>query len=263
MVEIALFNVNDFALLFGAFLSLVLALLLILRKPEGRIKKQYWMFLSLFFFLGILHSVDTLFYWSTNIKAFLAPISLNLFFVFGFVLFLQGPLLYWFTKAAIFRNFSLKKSDLLHLLPALIYPVYMYLIYYRFDEVYKLPYINNWSHATSDPYFEGMIWLQRIAVFGYSLLCVYQLRQYVTHLKSTHSSLSKVDLQWLKLLLFGFLIVSSWSIITLIETRFIRWDIDSFMGGTDLYLRFIYITALVVYLLKNSNGLAEIQVEHT
>lgn len=263
MVEIALFNVNDFALLFGAFLSLALAVLLILRKPEGRIKKQYWLFLALFFFLGILHSIDTLFYWSTHIKASLSLISPNFFFLFGFVLFLQGPLLYWFTKAAIFRNFLLTKKDALHLLPAIIYPFYMYMIYFRFDTAYKLQYVADWSHVTSDPYFEGMIWAQRLTIFIYSLLCVYKLRQYVGHLKSTHSSLSKVDLQWLKLLLIGFLIISSWVIITLIETRFIRWNIDSFMGGMDIYLRLLYISALVVYLLKNSSGLAEIQVEHT
>src|SRR6478752_1860646 len=104
MAEIALFNIYDFVLLFGAFLSFGLAMLLVFRHQEGRIKRQYWIFLAIFFFLSTLQSLDTLFYWSTNIRNYLSGVSTNFFFLFGFSFFLQGPLLYWFTKAAIYRN---------------------------------------------------------------------------------------------------------------------------------------------------------------
>jgi AraC-like DNA-binding protein len=263
MIEITLFNINDITVLFGGFLSLVLAALLAFRRQEGRIKKRYWMLLATFFLLSVFHSVDTLMYWNINIRTFLSSVSTDFFFLFGFVFFLQGPLLYWFTKAAIYRNFVLKPHDFLHLIPTLIYPFYVYAIYHQYDHDAKLRYVYDWTLVTSDLYFEGLVWAQRLTVFFYSVLCVYKLYRYVRHLKSTHFSLNQVDLQWLKLLLIGFLCVNAWVVLTLLESRFTNLGFDSPMGIAESYLRFIYVSALIVYLLQNSKGFAEIQVEHT
>ena len=263
MVEVILFNINDIVVIFGGFMALVLAFLLVFRRPQGRIKQRYWSLLAAFFFLSTLYSIDTLFYWSLSINEYLASVSPNFFFLFGFVLFLQGPLLYWFTKATIYRDFVLRLRDVLHLLPALIYPFYVYSIYHQFDQDYKLQFVRHWSNVTSHPYFEGLIWCQRLAVFFYSLLCVYTLANYVRHLKTSHCLLNKIDLQWLKLLLYGFLLVNGWVVLTLLVSRFTNWGFDSVMGIAEDYLRFIYMSVLVVYLLQNSKGLAEIQVEHT
>jgi len=263
MIEITLFNINDIAVLFCGFLSFVLSMLLFFRHQEGRIKKRYWNLLALFFFLEALHAVDTLLYWSININTFLSSVSTNFFFLFGFIFFLQGPLLYWFSKSAIYRDFSIKPRDLLHLLPAIIYPLYVYMIFHQYDHGQRLPYVRDWSLVTSDPFFEGLVWVQRLTVFAYSLVCAYSLYFYIRHLKSAHMLLSKVDLQWLKLLVAGFLSISSWAVLTLLMTRFTNLDVDSPMGIAESYLRFIYIAVLVIYLLQNSRGFAEIQVEHT
>ena len=82
-------------------------------------------------------------------------------------------------------------------------------------------------------------------------------------LKRTHFSLNQVDLQWLKLLLIGFLCVNAWVVLTLLESRFTNLGFDSPMGIAESYIRFIYVSVLIVYLLQNSKGFAEIQVEHT
>lgn len=263
MIEVTLFNINDITVIFGGFLSLVLATLLACRHHEGRIKKRYWMLLAAFFLLSVLHAIDTLMYWNINIRTFLSSVSTNFFFLFGFVFFLQGPLLYWFTKAAIYRNFSFKAYDAFHLLPALIYPFYVYAVYHQYDHEARLKYVYDWALVTSDPYFEGLLWAQRLIVFGYSAVCVYRLYQYILHLKSTHFSLSQVDLQWLKLLLIGFLCVNAWVVLTLVESRFTSLGFDSAMGIAESYFRFIYVSVLIIYLLQNSRGFAEIQVEHT
>ena len=263
MIELTLFNINDITVIFGGFLSLVLAVLLVSRRHEGRIKQRYWMLLATFFLLSVFHAIDTLMYWNINIRTFLSSVSTNFFFLFGFVFFLQGPLLYWFTRAAIYRNFALKPYDALHLLPALLYPFYVYAIYHQYDHDAKLRYVYDWSLVTSDPYFEGLVWAQRLTVFFYSALSVSQLYRYVRHLKSTHFSLNQIDLQWLKLLLIGFLCVNTWVVLTLLESRFTNLGFDSPMGIAESYIRFLYVSALIVYLLQHSKGFAEIQVEHT
>lgn len=263
MVEVALFNINDIPLLFSGFLALVLACLLFFTQQSGRIKQIYWQCLALFFFLGALRTFDTLLYWNINVRDTLSLVSANVFFLFGFVFFLQGPLLLWFTRAVIFRDFCWRRIDLLHLLPALCYPVYIYQIFHGLAPEQKMQYVHDWAHVISDPYFEGLIWAQRLALFGYSAVCVYQLHQYQHHLKARHCLLNKVDLQWLKLLVIGFFAINCWTLFTLLETRFIQLLSPSFLGEFESYSLLIYMSALVVYLLKNSTGFSDIQIEHT
>lgn len=263
MVEVALFNINDISLLFSGFLALVLACLLFFAQQQGRIKQIYWQLLALFFFLGALRTFDTLLYWNINVRDTLSLISANFFFLFGFVFFLQGPLLFWFTRSAIFRDFSLGRRDLLHLLPAACYPFYIYQIFHRLPPEQKLQYVHDWAHVIGDPYFEGLIWAQRLALFGYSALCAYQLHQYKHHLRAHHCALNKVDLQWLKLLVVGFFLINCWTLLTLIDTRFINLMSAEFLGELESHFLLIYMSVLVVYLLKNSHGFSDIQIEHT
>lgn len=263
MVEIALFNINDISLLICGFHAVVLASLLFFSQPHGRVKQIYWHMLALFFLLGALRTIDTLVYWNINVRDSLSVISANFFFLFGFAFFLQGPLLLWFTRASIFRDFTLQPRDALHLLPALCYPLYIYQIYHQLPVEQQLLYIHDWSHVTSDIYFEGLIWAQRLALFIYSALCVYQLHQYHHHLRAHHCELNNVDLQWLKLLVLGFFSLNSWSLLGLLDSRITQLFDPEFLGEFESHFAMIYVTVLVVYLLKNSNGFSDIQIEHT
>ncbi|MDZ4260716.1 MAG: hypothetical protein U1B30_00065, partial [Pseudomonadota bacterium] len=263
MVEVALFNINDISLLFSGFLALVLACLLFFTQQQGRIKQIYWQLLAVFFFLGAVRTFDTLLYWNINVRDTLSLVSANFFFLFGFVFFLQGPLLFWFSRAAIFRDFALTRRDALHLIPAICYPIYIYQIFHRLAPEQKLQYVHDWAHVIGDPYFEGLIWAQRVVLFGYSALCVYQLHQYKHHLRAHHCALNKVDLQWLKLLVVGFFLINCWTLLTLVDTRFINLLSAEFLGEFESHFQLIYMSVLVVYLLKNSHGFSDIQIEHT
>jgi AraC-like DNA-binding protein len=254
MVEVALFNINDISLLFSGFLALVLACLLFFSQPQGRIQKIYWQLLALFFFLGALRTLDTLLYSNINVRDSLALVSANFFFVFGLAFFLQGPLLLWFTRANMIRVFTLDRRCLLHLLPAACYLLFVYQIFHRLAPDQKLQYLHDWVHVVSDPYFEGLIWAQRLIVLGYSAFCVFQLYQYKCSLQSHYYELNKVDLHWLKLLLVGFFLVSSWSLLILIDTRFIGLMNAELLSGFESHFMLIYLSVLVVYFLKNSHA---------
>lgn len=82
MVQTALFNFNNVAVLFGGFLSVVLSFMLIFFHQENHIKRFYWFLFAAFFFLGTLHSIDIILYWSGDINAFLASISAIFFFLY-------------------------------------------------------------------------------------------------------------------------------------------------------------------------------------
>lgn len=258
MNEIRLFNLNDLTVLLCGFLALLLAGLL---ASRGRELKN--LFLAAFFLQCFLYAVDTLVYWNLSINAALSSLSANFFFLFGFTLLLQGPLLYGFTKASVYRDFSLRWRHGLHLLPALLYPVYMAAIYYRHDETYKLAFVHDWSAVIRNPWFDGVIWAQRLSVFGYSLLCVNKLYEYIRYLRNTDVPSGKVDIQWLKLLLIGFLTVNSWLLLGLLESRLLKLGLASPMGIAESYIRFALMSLLVVYLLRNSHGFTDISKELT
>lgn len=262
MNEVVLFNFNDITVLFSGFLSLVLALLLVFRAPGLRIKRSYWCCLGLFFLLSTLHTLDTLIYWNPKVRDLMSSTP-NIFFAFWFVAFLQGPLLYWFTKAAIYREFNFHYRDILHLIPVAIFPFYIYMAYGRLDIGLKLQYINNWELVKTNFYLEALIWSQRIVVLAYAGVCVYQLYKYVAHLKITTSSLSKVDLHWLKLLVFGFFAISWLGFLALLQSRFMSSGLDGLLGKVENHMLFVYHCVLIFYLLQNSNGFAEIKPEHT
>lgn len=261
MVEVALFNINDISLLFSGFLALVLACLLFFPQQQGRIKEVYWQLLALFFFLGALRTFDALVYWNINVRDTLALVSANFFFLFGFVFFLQGPLLFWFARAALLRNFTLTQYDALHLIPVVCYPLYIYQIFHRLAPEQKLQYVQDWAQVMGDPNFEGLIWAQCLALFTYSSLCVYQLHQYIHHPGAHHYVLNSVDLQWLKLLVIGFFLINCWSLLILVDARFIGLLSADFLGKFESHFHLIYISVLVVYLLKNSQGFSAVQVE--
>lgn len=254
MVEVALFNINDIPLLFSGFLALVLAFLLFFSQQLGRVAKRYWQFLALFFFLSALRTFDTLVYWNINVRDTLSLVSANFFFLFGFVFFLQGPLLYWFARAAMQQDFFLRKLDVMHLLPAIIYPFYIYQIFHRLAPEQKMQYVHDWVQVISDPYFESLIWAQRAILFGYSALCVYQLHAYQQQLNLHQNALNKVDLQWLKLLVIGFFAINCWGLFVLVDTRFIHLLSAGLLGKFESYLLLIYVSVLVVFFLKNSSS---------
>lgn len=263
MDELALFNLNDVIVFFDGFLSLTLAFMLFFKNDEGRLQRRYWNLLALFFLFAGLRAADTLMYWSIDLNQLLAQYSTNLFFLFGFLYFVQGPLLWWYTKAAIYRDFSIRPVDYLHLLPGVLYPVYMIVVFYSLDAQAKLALVSDWGALTQYLPFELMFWAQRISVLVYSIMCFVVLHSYIRHLREAHHTLSSVDLRWLKLLIVGFVCINAWVVLTLVESRFTSWGFDSFMGATESKLRFIYMGALLVHLLKHSTGFAEINVEHT
>ena len=259
MFETSLFNINDLTVLLAGFFSLILVAMLVSRSRDDRDRN---LLLAAFFLQCALYSVDTLLYWNVHINAMMATISANFFFGLGIVYFLQGPLLYWCTRAIIYRDFTLNRRELVHLIPAFIYPIYLYGIYYRFDEAYKLRYVNDWSVVCDDPYFLALMWAKNLIVFFYSLVCLKHLLHYIYHLKNTGSSIEKIDLQWLKLLIFGFVFITSWRMCILLQSYIPGLGMGYIMGTIENYFRFIWFGCLVAYLLRNSNGFPVIRIEH-
>ncbi|RYD71745.1 MAG: AraC family transcriptional regulator [Sphingobacteriales bacterium] len=249
MLETALFNTNDLTLLLSIFGCLCLGTLLISRKSEYKISN---LLLAGFLLQSVLYSIGTLFYWNTNIHFRIAQINSNLFFIFGFSFFLEGPFLFWYLKSVIYRSFIMKTVDLLHLVPAILYPFYLHFIFNQLDAGSKNDIISNHSQLIAIPSYEFLIWAQRITVFSYASVCFYHLSRYRSHLKKHNSDIQDTDVNWLILLAGGFGLISLWAILILLQERLTNFGFGYAMGTIENYFRFMFVAALIFYSLTHS-----------
>jgi AraC-like DNA-binding protein len=250
-MKAAIFNIHDLALVLVIGECLMLALLLVVIQKGKRFSNHL---LALFLLLNAFIAFETLIFWSESLNARVASISPNLFFLLGFSMFLEGPILYWYTQSLIYKDFRLRPESLLHLLPALLYPFYMYIFYYRLDHATKEVMLIEQSILVASPFFEILLWLQRCSVIIYGILCLYQLLQYRVHLKNNYSSIEKIDFSWLGLLIGGFLTAWFWVLLTqIIAGTSVPLSISDSMGIIGNYLIFILINSLVFYSLVHSD----------
>jgi AraC-like DNA-binding protein len=252
-VKTIIFNIHDVALIMVMGECVMLAALLLIAKHGKQFSN---ILLAGFLLLNALIAFDTLIYWSEIMNDMISAITPNLFFLFGFSVFLEGPLLYFYTKSLIYKDFEFKRGDIRHLLPALIYVPYMYVIYYSHNRDEKHAMVQNQSELFTQTPFEILIWLQKISIVCYGFMCLHQLLKYNAHLQHNYSSIEKIDLGWLKLLIGGFLTLWSWVLLTEVLTQIwpqlIATGISDSMGIIGNYLIFILINLLVFYSLSHS-----------
>lgn len=148
-MKTALFNIHDLALILVIGECLMLALLLVVIQKGKRFSNHL---LALFLLLNAFAAFETLIFWSEILNARVASISPDLFFLLGVSMFLEGPILYWYTQSLIYKDFRLKPGSLLHLLPALIYPFYMYAFYYRLGDAEKHAMLLEQSILVASPF---------------------------------------------------------------------------------------------------------------
>lgn len=250
-MKAAIFNIHDLALILVIGECLMLALLLIVLQKGKRFSNHL---LALFLLLNAFVAFETLIFWSEALNTRIASVSPNLFFLLGFSMFLEGPILYWYTQSLIYKDFRLRRESLLHLLPALLYPLYMYIFYYRLDYAAKYGMVTEQTTLGSNLSFDVLFWLQKFSVIVYGILCLYQLLQYRIHLKNNYSSIEKIDFSWLGLLIGGFLTAWLWILLTqIIAGTIVSPDVSDAMGIAGNYLIFVLINSLVFYSLAHSD----------
>lgn len=117
--------------------------------------------------------------------------------------FLFGPLFYYYVNSLTLKNFSVSKKQLLHLLPfaaLIIYRIPMYLM----SSEEKLSLVG--TKQLQDEELAILI-IQCIHLFIYLHLTIKNLRKYHSAIKSTMSSLEKINLNWIKGGIYAFVII--------------------------------------------------------
>lgn len=243
-----LFNVHDVTLLLIVGECSMLALFFLVHRGSRPVSH---LLLSAFLLLNALIALHTLIVWGDAVRFRVFEFSPYIFFAFSFAFFLQGPVLYWYTRSLIYKDFRFVATDWLHLIPTLLTPVYLYFVYYRHS-----PELKSWLALESGIYqahgYNLFVHMQKAVVVVYGVMCLYQLHRYRNLLKHNYSNIEKIDFNWLLLLIGGFLVAWLWVLITHIVGFFEFFQLGDILGIVGNYLIFILINALIFYSLTYS-----------
>jgi AraC-like DNA-binding protein len=223
----------------------MLAALFLLRR-DSRSVSHY--LLALFLVLNALAAFDTLIFWGDEVRNRVFDISPNIFFLFAFAIFLEGPVLFWYVRSLTHKHSSFRPVDVLHLIPALAVPVYLYLIYYRYPLDTKRELILDFHIlGAQGAYFTMFLTVQKVWVIIYGVLCLLQVSGYGIMLKNNFSN-ERTDLAWLRLLSGGFLLVWIWIFAAhLVGLHTSGGAISDIMGISGNYLLLILVSTLLCY----------------
>jgi AraC-like DNA-binding protein len=241
-----LFNFHDVILLMTAMQCLFCFLLLCITSDRN-VKST--LFLALFLLAHALIPMNELMMWGAEFKVTVRNLFPTLYFVPAIAYYVDGALLFLCFKSLAFRDFSLTKIDLLHLLPLLTYASFIWMTFYSQPEAQRLDMINSESFVYSASYVYLEFFSKLVRDF-YAVACFVLISRYSSLLQDTNSNMEKIHISWLRALVIGFSVVMISETVLAgakIINIFSELSLQQFshIGLTGYYFTFILVNLLV------------------
>jgi AraC-like DNA-binding protein len=185
--------------------------------------------------------------------------SPNLFRIFDIAYWLEGPLLLWYTRSLLFKEFRLSTSDFLFLAPAALYIIYTLTTFYSWETAEKILYVKEYRdlQAPSVPHILEAI--REFIFVAFGLICLIEIRHAQQQIHHRYSNIEKIDFVWLASLVATFMVLRSWMLLV-IGVAFLKPDlgVETFnaMGLMGNYLMFGLINALIFFSMTRSSVFA-------
>ena len=200
--------------------------------------------LSAFLFANAMYLVGYLLF---AFSEYILPGGANFFFIGTSFGFLFGPLLFLYTRSLTKDNFQLKKRDLLHIIPFLIYNVLYALFFYFEPTSLKIRMLQQGSVLPHSLGFWVNL-LMNIQILIYMTVTLFLLISYSRRIKSLYSMINHLELGWLELVLYAFLFM--WLIdftqFLLRNTSGISPELSGYMTLISIAINFVFAN-LVIY----------------
>lgn len=188
------FNLIFIMNIISVFLLIFFSIFLVTRKKQSRLSNFLlagFLFInSIPFLFDIINSLDLRIFRSLP----------TLFLSFFNLDFLMGPLIYFYTKSVAIKDFRLRKKDWPHLLPVIVFNLYL-----------LLSIILKQTTGVPQSFIAGEITAALLAshilLVIYACLSVRVLRQFTAAIKNVYSYTEKINLNWLRFVLAGFGII--------------------------------------------------------
>ncbi len=139
--------------------------------------------------------------------------------------YLIGPLIYFYVEGLTIPSFMITKKDYLHFMPFII----CLIIYLPF---YLLTSVNKTQHIIGEIIAVGVLF----QTFAYIVLSIIALRKHKQAIKESFSSLEKINLNWLRFLIVGYII--TWTIAIVLEGfhgKIESWDYSWIIVSVFMY----------------------------
>jgi AraC-like DNA-binding protein len=244
--QTVLFNSHDVILLMTAMQCFFFGVLLYITNTY-RINST--LFLTAFLFAHALIPINELIMWGAEFKLLIRHEWPSLYFIPELAYFVDGPLLFLCIKALVFKDFSLKRTDLLHLLPLVAFAAFMSIMFYSYSYEQRLQMIFSESFVYSAGFVSMEFFIKLVRVL-YAIACFVLISKYRSRLQDTQSNIEKVHINWLNALVVGFMVVMLFETI-LVGTNVISFyypigvGMFSYLGLTSNYASFVLVNLLV------------------
>ncbi len=167
--------------------------------------------------LKVEHKISNVFIavfiFETGLESFMPFLYENVFInypqfalILDTLFFLQLPLLYLYIKSTLFKDFELRRKDLLHLIPFLIVNLIVLFSYHILPlESKKAILINGMRDIQRLVYITYTVVALQLVI--YSFLSFKEINKYKQIVQENYSDIGKYNYKWIRQLLFAFVFI--------------------------------------------------------
>jgi AraC-like DNA-binding protein len=254
-MEKVIFNTHDVVLLMTAYQCILFAILLLTVKRDKHISN---LFLAFFLLQQAVIPLDILVSFGAEFRHVALSWSPNVFYIFGFGYWLDGPFLLLYTRSLMYKDYRLSKADVVYFIPCFAYLIYQILFYYSLEINEKFQLQEHYDLFLAPEYMNYVTLFRELFRVALAVSCLVEIKRYNEHIKTNFSNIDKIDLFWLKLLVIGFLFIRAWSVLVILQLFLsVSFGIKTnfaTMGLLGNYATFIFVSMLIFFSLRHSNA---------
>lgn len=174
-------------------------------------------------------------------QAFFITVTPHMFYIGIPFHWLWAPLFYLYVKSLIYSDFGLRKKDIIHSVPFLIYLLFDIFQFHIHSAEGKLDLINNFRFFTR----QTSLLLNLVITLQISVYLIFTLMMYSKYRKRLKNRQSSIDLQqsnWLQIFIYGYL-------IAFLITDLCRIGMYTYKNMKDVFIFFSFFSFFIYFIL--------------
>ncbi len=203
-MKTVLFNTHDLVLLFTIFQCVLFAFFLLTLKKG---KKTSNILLASFLLSYAAIPLDTLIFWGEAFRSFTMEYAPRMFHFFGTANWIEAPLLLLYVRSLIYKDYKVTRKDLIYFLPAFIVFIDHIVSWQILDKATQLAMLDQQSHSGSRAFDHIVYFTREIFRLACVAWCLIELKSYQKKVINEVADIEDADLNWLKILVLGFLLI--------------------------------------------------------
>jgi len=207
-LDSVLFNFHDIVLIATIFLCALLAIILF-DKRKGRGLGN--IFLIAFFIASALVPIDTLINFGAAFRGWAIEHLPDWFYIFDVGFWLQGPLLLWYIRSIIYKNYRLRFVDTFYLLPFLLVIMHQLLAYHILPSDVKADIQREYNLGSETTIIFFITLSRELLRLYFGVLCVVEIRYYLSQISPDTILRYKTEIAWFNAGLVGLVGLWGWA----------------------------------------------------